>query len=53
MRSSYTTQPKSVKPRHTAGYTITWRGIRLHVRASHLVILALLQALMQTEGEIA
>lgn len=53
MQISYTAQPKSVKPRHTAGYTITWRGIRLRVRASHLVIVALLQALMQTEGAIA
>lgn len=53
MRSSYTAPAKAVKPRHTAGYTITWRGIRLRVRASHLVIVALLQALMQTEGAIA
>lgn len=53
MQISYTAQPKPVKPRHTAGYTITWRGIRVRVRASHLVIVALLQALMQTEGAIA
>ena len=38
MHSSYTAPSKAVKHRHTAAYTITWRGIRLRVRASHLVI---------------
>lgn len=46
MQISYTAQPKPVKPRHTAGYTIRRGGLKLYVRASHGVILALLPAVL-------
>ena len=46
MQISYTAQAKPVKPRHTAGYTIRRGGLKLYVRASHGVILALLPAVL-------
>ena len=49
MKTSYTTQAKPVKPQRQAGYTIRHGGLKLYIRASHNVMLALLGAVLHSE----
>lgn len=49
MKSSYTIPAKPVKPARTAGYTIRHGGVKLYVRASHNVLLALLPAVLNLQ----
>ena len=49
MTTSYTTPAKAVKPTRTAGYTIRHGGLKLFVRASHNVMLALLPAIVNLQ----
>ena len=53
MKTSYTTPAKAVKPTRTAGYTIRHGGLKLYVRASHNVLLALLPALLNLKRRVA
>ena len=53
MITSYTTPAKPVKLPRTAGYTIRHGGLKLYVRASHNVLLALLSAVLNLKRRVA